>query len=69
MIDTAAQPFAPGDIVRLKSGSPFLTVTGYEETFIEVIWIDDGGALHSYTAPDVCFYAASTPAQNAAAAS
>jgi len=37
-------PFQIGDTVRLKSGSPTLTVTAFMEGFVEVQWFERGKA-------------------------
>ena len=48
--------FGPGDVVRLNSGGPDLTVTLYEEhkKAVYVKWVGEGGAPQSDSFPDAC---------------
>jgi len=39
--------FAPGDIVRLKSGGPKMTVLSLENGSVTCKWFDRNGKLHT----------------------
>ena len=46
--------FRIGDVVRLNSGSPNLTVTGTTPSKIYVKWTDDTGAVQNDHFPEAC---------------
>lgn len=48
-------PFKPGDIVVLNSGSPPLTVIKIEDDKTTVLWIDKDGNQRMNRLPSVCF--------------
>lgn len=50
----APAPFAAGDVVRLKSGGPTMTVASCRNGIVEACWFDEAGALHKATAPANC---------------
>ena len=37
-----AETFKPGDVVKLKSGGPSMTVTGCEQGLVSVAWFENG---------------------------
>jgi uncharacterized protein YodC (DUF2158 family) len=43
--------FQPGDVVVLKSGGQFMTVSGVSEDEIQCIWIGEEGELFRETLP------------------
>lgn len=43
--------FQPGDVVALKSGGQFLTVSGVSDENVECIWIGEEGELFRETLP------------------
>lgn len=52
-MDKVTQRYKIGDVVKLNSGGPFMTVSGYvtgledKGNFVEVTWFDDGRIEHS----------------------
>ncbi len=50
--------FQPGDIVALKSGSQFMTVSGVSDTGVECIWIGEEGDFFRETVPEAVLKAA-----------
>lgn len=47
-------PFSPGDVVRLKSGGPKMTVLKLEdETALACKWFDRNGKVHTDSFPPV----------------
>lgn len=43
--------FQPGDVVALKSGGPFMTVSGISDDGIECMWLGEEGELFRETLP------------------
>ena len=50
--------FQPGDIVALKSGSQYLTVSGVSDDGVECIWIGEEGDFFRETVPAAVLRAA-----------
>jgi uncharacterized protein YodC (DUF2158 family) len=50
--------FQPGDIVALKSGSQYMTVSGVSDDGIECIWIGEEGDFFRETVPAAVLKAA-----------
>jgi Uncharacterized small protein (DUF2158) len=46
-------PFAPGDIVALKSGGHSMTVVAVEAEDVDVLWVGDAGELFRQSIPAV----------------
>jgi hypothetical protein len=46
-------PFAPGDIVALKSGGHSMTVVAIEEEGVNVLWVGDAGELFRQSIPAI----------------
>lgn len=47
----SAQETRVGDVVRLKSGGPPMTVEGFDSGSVRVVWIDDRQQTHRETFP------------------
>ncbi len=47
-----------GDVVRLNSGSPLLTVVRINDDMVIVQWLRPDGSIGDLTAPAACFTAA-----------
>jgi uncharacterized protein YodC (DUF2158 family) len=50
--------FQPGDVVALKSGSQYMTVSGVSDEGIECIWIGEEGDFFRETVPAAVLKAA-----------
>jgi uncharacterized protein YodC (DUF2158 family) len=46
-------PFAPGDVVTLKSGGHSMTVVGVNDEDIDCLWVSDDGELFRESIPAV----------------
>lgn len=52
--------FQPGDIVALKSGGQYMTVSGVSDEGVECIWIGEEGDFFRETVPAAVLKAAET---------
>lgn len=45
--DLYENPLRVGEVVRLRSGGPAMTVTGADEAEVAVVWVNTGGQVQA----------------------